>query len=61
MMSDFLTEGLGAASENSLKCLQEFEDPELKICCGWWSECKAERALALAALANKTAAVVART
>ena len=56
LLNDFLVEGLGAASENSFKCFQEFEDPRLKICCGWHKECKKARAEALAALANETAA-----
>jgi hypothetical protein len=56
LLNDFLVEGLGAASENTFKCLQEFEDPRLKICCGWHHKCKRVRAEALAVLANKTAA-----
>jgi hypothetical protein len=56
LLNDFLVEGLGAASENTFKCLQEFEDPRVKICCGWHRECKRARAEALAVLGNKTAA-----
>jgi hypothetical protein len=56
LLNDFLVEGLGAASENSFKCLQEFKDPRLKICCGWHHECKKKRAAQLAVLANETAA-----
>jgi hypothetical protein len=59
LLNDFLVEGLGAASENSFKCFQEFTDPRLKICCGWHKECKKDRAEALAALANETAATFA--
>jgi hypothetical protein len=56
LLNDFLVEGLGAARENSFKCFQEFDDPRLKICCGWHKKCKKEKAEALAALANETAA-----
>jgi hypothetical protein len=55
LLNDFLVEGLGAARENSFKCFQEFDDPRLKICCGWHKKCKKDRAIALAALANETA------
>jgi hypothetical protein len=56
LLNDFLAEGLGAASENTFKCFQEFrdEDIDLKICCGWHHQCKAEKADRLAVLANKT-------
>jgi hypothetical protein len=55
LLGDFLMEGLGAASDNTFKCLQEFEDPRLKVCCGWHKQCKKDRAQALAVLANQTA------
>jgi hypothetical protein len=61
LLNDFLVEGLGAASENSFQCLQEFKDPRLKICCGWHHECKKVRAAALAVLANETATISAKS
>jgi len=56
LLSDFLMEGLGAASDNGFHCLQEFDDPRLKVCCGWHKQCKKDRAQALAVLANQTEA-----
>jgi hypothetical protein len=53
LLNDFLVEGLGAASENTFKCLQQFDDIRLRICCGWHRECIKSRAEALAVLANK--------
>lgn len=40
LLNDFLMEGCGAASENSFLCLQESEDPALRVCCGWHHACK---------------------
>lgn len=40
MLNDFLSEDCGAASSNEFLCLQEYEDPRLKVCCGWHHECK---------------------
>ena len=40
LMSDFLMEGLGAASDNRFLCLQEHENPMMRVCCGWHHDCK---------------------
>lgn len=39
MLNDFLSEGCGAASDNTFMCLQEYDDPLLHVCCGWHHEC----------------------
>ena len=43
MLNDFLSEGCGAASDNKFLCLQEFEDPRLRVCCGWHKKCIQEK------------------
>lgn len=43
LLNDFLMEGCGAASENTFLCLQEYEDPLLRVCCGWHHDCKKEK------------------
>jgi len=43
MLNDFLLEGCGAASDNTFVCLQEYDDPLHRVCCGWHKECKARR------------------
>jgi hypothetical protein len=43
LLNDFLMEGCGAASDNSFFCLQEYEDPLLRVCCGWHHDCKAKK------------------
>ena len=40
MLNDFLMEGCGAASTNSFMCLQESDNPMLRICCAWHRNCK---------------------
>eukprot|EP00521_Asterionellopsis_glacialis_P016012 CAMPEP_0195309498 /NCGR_PEP_ID=MMETSP0707-20130614/38767_1 /TAXON_ID=33640 /ORGANISM="Asterionellopsis glacialis, Strain CCMP134" /LENGTH=273 /DNA_ID=CAMNT_0040373795 /DNA_START=1285 /DNA_END=2106 /DNA_ORIENTATION=- len=35
LIFDFLRDGCGAAEENWSQCLQENEDPELRVCCQW--------------------------
>jgi len=38
-------------------CLQEYEDPALRVCCGWHKQCKkSKKALQEALLANATSA-----
>lgn len=54
MLNDLLMEGCGAATENTFKCLQEYDDPILRVCCGWHKDCLAEKQAAIEALeANK--------
>ena len=55
LLSDYLTEGCGSASENLFMCLQESENPYLRVCCGWSGDCKEKKALAIAELENRTA------
>jgi hypothetical protein len=43
LLNDFLSEGCGAASENRFLCLQEYEDPALRVCCGWHKQCIAAK------------------
>jgi hypothetical protein len=43
LLNDFLSEGCGAASDNTFLCLQENEDPILRVCCGWHKKCIAEK------------------
>jgi hypothetical protein len=43
LLNDFLSEGCGAASDNTFLCLQEYEVPELRVCCGWHRQCIAEK------------------
>lgn len=40
LLNDFLFEGCGAASFNTFHCIQETEDPLLKVCCGWHRDCQ---------------------
>jgi hypothetical protein len=47
MMNDLLSEGCGAADDNDFVCLQEYEDPRLRVCCGWHNECPANRERAI--------------
>ena len=56
MLNDFLSEGCGAASENTFVCLQEYDDPLLRVCCGWHKECLAQKNAYRAALLNNTTA-----
>ena len=43
LIGDYLIEGLGAVRNNTFRCLQEHQDPEYAICCGWHKDCKRER------------------
>jgi len=43
MLNDFLSEGCGATSDNDFHCLQEAEDPHLRVCCAWQTECLAKK------------------
>jgi hypothetical protein len=43
LFNDFLTEGCGAASNNSFFCLNEHPDPLLRVCCGWHRGCTEEK------------------
>jgi len=45
LLADLLASGCGAAPQNTFHCMQENEDPTLKICCGWWKDCKEEKRL----------------
>jgi hypothetical protein len=40
LLSDYLMEGCGSASDNTFQCLQEHENPVLRICCVWQHDCK---------------------
>jgi hypothetical protein len=40
LLADLLAVGCGAAQENTFRCMQENEDPRLRICCGWQGWCK---------------------
>jgi hypothetical protein len=40
LLNDFLSEGCGAASQNTFHCIQESEDPLLVVCCGWHKDCQ---------------------
>lgn len=60
MLSDLLLEGCGAARENTFMCLQEYNDPLLRVCCGWHLDCielKKKHRAELAAKQNATAAL----
>jgi len=52
MLSDFLSEGCGAASDNTFMCLQEFDDPMVRVCCGWHKDCVAKRSAYRTVLEN---------
>ena len=56
MLHDFLSEGCGAASDNMFMCLQEYDDPLLRVCCGWHDECKARKGAYHDALLNNATA-----
>lgn len=40
LLNDFLMEGCGAASTNTYMCLQESDNPMLRVCCAWHKDCK---------------------
>jgi hypothetical protein len=50
LLNDFLSEGCGAASTNTFRCIQESDDPLLVICCGWHHDCKNNKKLLLEAM-----------
>jgi hypothetical protein len=33
LMNELLNGGLGAANDNNFKCMQDFDDPNLRMCC----------------------------
>jgi len=43
MLSDLMLAGCGAASDNKFMCLQEYDDPLLRVCCGWHKQCIANK------------------
>jgi hypothetical protein len=45
LLSDLLSEGCGARKDSNFQCLQDHDDPEFRICCGWdkSTECRARR------------------
>ena len=43
LLADFLSEGCGAAFENTFHCLQEDDDPQYVVCCGWHPNCKEQK------------------
>jgi hypothetical protein len=45
LLSDLLSEGCGARKESNFQCLQDHDDPEFRICCGWdkSTECQGRR------------------
>ncbi|GKY98325.1 hypothetical protein MPSEU_000790100 [Mayamaea pseudoterrestris] len=49
MLADLLAAGCGAASQNDFHCFQELEDPNLRICCGWFKNCKEDKLRAVEA------------
>lgn len=53
LLNDLLSEGCGAASDNKFLCLQEYDDPALRVCCGWHSDCKQQKADFLKSRATK--------
>ena len=56
MLHDFVSEGCGAASDNTFMCLQDYDDPLFRVCCGWQLECKARKLAYRAALLNNATA-----
>ena len=60
LLNDLLLAGCGAASSNEFVCFQELEDPNLRICCGWFKDCQATKLLAIQAWdeAKKNGSVV---
>jgi hypothetical protein len=45
LLSDLMSEGCGARRDSKFQCLQDHDDPEFRICCGWdkSTECRARR------------------
>ena len=40
LLNDALSEGCGAARDNLYMCLQESDNPMLRVCCAWHPNCK---------------------
>lgn len=47
LLADLLAAGCGAARTNNFYCMQENEDPNLRICCGWQKWCFAAKQQAI--------------
>lgn len=43
LLNDLLTNGCGAATENSFHCLQEHEDMQFRVCCLWDKRCQSKK------------------
>jgi hypothetical protein len=43
MMLDMIRSGCGATSEPEFRCLQDMEDPQFHVCCGWDSDERCEK------------------
>jgi hypothetical protein len=54
MLADLLAAGCGAASTNDFHCFQEMKDPSLRICCGWFKDCKEKKLKEMMGLSNTT-------
>jgi hypothetical protein len=53
LLSDYMMEGCGSASQSTYVCLQEHDDPINRVCCGWHNDCKEQKRKAIAALELK--------
>ena len=53
LLSDYMMEGCGSASDSTFVCLQEHDDPINRVCCGWHNDCKEQKRKAIAALELK--------
>ena len=58
MLHDLLLEGCGAASDNTFLCLQENENPLLRVCCGWEKQCIARKEAYRKAILERNATTV---
>jgi len=47
LVADLLAAGCGAARTNNFYCMQENENPHLRICCGWQKWCFAAKQRAI--------------
>lgn len=56
MIHHFHVEGCGASRNPSFQCLQEVEDPRLRVCCWHSSGCKEERERQIASMFNNASA-----
>jgi hypothetical protein len=48
LLADFLAGGCGSANINAFHCLQEHDDPNFRVCCGWFKNCVEEKKLSIA-------------